>query len=169
MNFVVMGIDRVGKDTFIEYNLPDYRLTHLSKPPEGEDPLRFSKAEYCDYFLDLKKSDKVVYNRGHIDEFVYAPMYRDYGTYWLEIMEQEFAPDVNNTWFVLLLSRNFSVMEDDGQSLDYERRQEEQELFEKYFDRSRVANKMKIYTISEDGYRGKEAVRNDFLAQLKEK
>ena len=52
MNYVVMGIDRIGKDTFIEYNFPDYRKIHLTKPPKGVDPLLFSKTEYCDYFTN---------------------------------------------------------------------------------------------------------------------
>ena len=72
-----MGIDRIGKDTFIENNFPGHKKIHLTKPPEGVDPLVFSKTEYRDYFCNLAKNDGLVYNRGHIDEFVYAPIYRN--------------------------------------------------------------------------------------------
>ena len=91
MNYVVMGIDRIGKDTFIENNFPTHKKIHLTKPPKDVDPLTFSKSEYCDYFVNLMKNDNLVYNRGHIDEFVYAPIYRKYSTHWLTIMEEEFA------------------------------------------------------------------------------
>lgn len=168
MNFVVMGIDRIGKDTFIEKCLTDFNLTeiHLSKPPAGVDSLMFTKAEYADYFKRLQKEDGLVYNRGHIDEHVYGPIYRKQNTYWLSIYEQEFVEDLNNTCFILLLSKNLEVMEDDGNSLDYSRRKEEQDLFIKYFDESRVKNKLKIYTIAETGYRDISDIKKDFQEQL---
>ena len=72
MNYVVMGIDRIGKDTFIENNFPGHKKIHLTKPPKDVDPLIFSKTEYCDYFCNLMKNDNLVYNRGHIDEFRYG-------------------------------------------------------------------------------------------------
>lgn len=162
MNYVIMGIDRIGKDTFIKNCLPDYEEIHLSKPPQGVDALMWTKAEYSDYFLDLKKSSGKVYNRGHIDEFVYGPIYRKVSTYWLKIYEQEYANDLNNTCFILLLSKNFDVMQDDGQSLDYSKRAEEQSLFEKHFDESPFKNKIKIYTIDENGYRDPKDILEDF-------
>lgn len=168
MNYVVMGIDRIGKDTFIEYNFPDYRKIHLTKPPKDVDPLLFSKTEYCDYFRNLKLSDHVVYNRGHIDEFVYAPLYRDYNTYWLTIMEEEFAPEVANTVFVLLYTDNFDMMVDDGLSFDFARKEEEQELFLKYFDRSKMINKIKIKVNDGNRYRSQEDIRNDLGAALRD-
>lgn len=164
MNYVIMGIDRIGKNTFIKTCLPNYEEIHLSKPPQGVDPLSWTKAEYADYFMDLKKSSGKVYNRGHIDEFVYGPIYRNLPTYWLKIYEQEFAEELDNTCFVLLLSENFDVMQDDGQSLDYSRRQEEQELFEKHFDESPFKNKIKIYTIDKNGYRSPKDIMVDFYS-----
>ena len=65
-----MGIDRIGKNTFIEKVLkdlePELTEIHLSKPPAGVDPLMFTKAEYAEYFMELKKKNHLVYNRGHI-------------------------------------------------------------------------------------------------------
>lgn len=164
MNYVIMGIDRIGKNTFISTCLPDHKEIHLSKPPKDVDALMWTKAEYAEYFIDLKNSDNKVYNRGHIDEFVYGSIYRDLPTYWLKIYEQEFAEELDNTCFVLLLSKNFDVMQDDGQSLDYSRRQEEQELFEKHFDESPFKNKIKIYTIDKNGYRSTEDIMVDFYS-----
>ena len=164
MNYVVMGIDRIGKNTFIQKCLPGYKEIHLSKPPADVDPLTWTKAEYADYFMTLKNSEGLVYNRGHIDEFVYGPIYRKVPTYWLKIYEQEVKDDLDNTCFVLLLSKNFSVMQDDGQSLDYSRREEEQNLFIKHFDESPFKHKVKIYTIDEYGYRSPNDIQADFFA-----
>ena len=167
MNYVVMGIDRIGKDTFISYNFPNHKKIHLTKPPKDVDPLMFSKAEYCDYFMNLKKSDNIVYNRGHIDEFVYAPIYRKYSTYWLTIMEQEFTQDVANTVFILLYTDNFDMMVDDGLSHDFNRKEEEQELFHKYFDQSYMINKIKIKVNDGNKYRNPEDIRNDLGEALR--
>lgn len=166
-----MGIDRIGKNTFIEKVLmpryPGLIETHLSKPPADVDPLYFTKAEYADYFMDLKKNDNKVYNRGHIDEFVYAPLYRKIDTYWLKIYEQEFSEDMGNTLFILLVSDNFDVMVDDGNSLDYSRRKEEQELFLKHFYEARLPHKLVLSTINETGYRSIEDIATDYEDGLK--
>ena len=172
MNFVIMGIDRIGKDTFIENILkpsyPDLKITHLSKPPEGENPVIFTKREYVEYFMDLMKNDDRVYNRGHIDEMVYAPLYRNLDTYWLKIYEDEFSGDLDNTVFIVLVSdNNFDAMVDDGNSLDYSKRKEEQELFLKHFYESRMRNKLVLYTIDSNGYRSIDSIRADFEDGLK--
>lgn len=172
MNFVVMGIDRIGKNTFIDNVLrmydPSLTEIHLSKPPEGEDPLIFSKTEYAEYFTSLQKKDHLVYNRGHIDEFVYGPLYREQNTYWLKIYEQEFADDLDNTVFILLFGDNGVVLEDDGKSIDYSRRMEEQDLFLQHFQESRVHNKMLIKTVNREGYRSVDDIRADFEQKLKQ-
>lgn len=170
MNFVVMGIDRIGKNTFIENVLktfdPDLKEIHLSKPPADVDPLMYTKAEYAEYFMELKKNNHLVYNRGHIDEFVYGPLYRDQNTYWLKIYEQELWDVVLNTVFILLISENFNVMQDDGNSLDYSRRHEEQDLFLKHFQESPMKNKIIIRTIDRNGYRPIESIKDDFSREL---
>ena len=170
MNFVVMGIDRIGKNTFIEKILKDFdpnlKEIHLSKPPADVDPLMFTKAEYAEYFMELKKKDHLCYNRGHIDEFVYGPLYREQNTYWLKIYEEELWDDVQNTVFILLISENFNVMEDDGNSLDYSRRQEEQDLFIKHFQESPMTNKIIIRTIDRNGYRLISSIKEDLIREI---
>lgn len=162
MNYVIMGIDRIGKNTFIKNCLPFHQEIHLSKPPTDVEPSLFTKAEYADYFINLKRNDNIVYNRGHIDEFVYGPMYRHQGTKWLQIYEEEFAEYMKNTCFILLLSSNFDIMKDDGNSLDYNKRKDEQDLFIKYFDQSPMPNKLKIFTIDNAGYRNPDNIKHDF-------
>lgn len=171
MNFVVMGIDRIGKNTFIDKILkdidPDLTEIHLTKPPADVDPLIYTKAEYAEYFMKLKTHNHLVYNRGHIDEFIYGPLYRNQNTYWLEIYEQEFAEELkNNTVFILLVADNCNVLIDDGKSLDYNRRQEEQNLFIQYFQRSPMKNKIIIRTVDYNSYRSTTVVKEDLLRGL---
>lgn len=170
MNFVVMGIDRIGKNTFIEKVLkdldPELTEIHLSKPPADVDPLMFTKAEYAEYFMELKKKNHLVYNRGHIDEFVYGPLYREQNTYWLKIYEDEMWEEMKNTVFILLISENFNVMEDDGNSLDYSRRHEEQDLFLRYFQESPMQNKIIVKTIDKNGYRNISSIKEDLIREM---
>lgn len=170
MNYVVMGIDRVGKNTFVDKVLrdldPDIQEIHLSKPPENVDPLMFTKAEYSEYFMKLKDNDHLVYNRGHIDEFVYGPLYREQDTYWLKIFEQEMSDSMDRTVFILLVSDNVNVMEDDGNSLDYSRRQEEQDLFIRNFQESPMKNKVIIRTIDRNGYRLVSSIKEDLVREM---
>lgn len=167
MNYVVMGIDRIGKDTFINNNFSFCKKIHLTKPPADVDPLLFSKSEYCEYFLNLKKSNNIVYNRGHIDEFVYAPLYRNYSTYYLNIMEEEFAQEVISTVFILLYTDNFDMIIDDGLSLDFSRKEEEQNLFIKYFNNSKMINKIMIKVNNGNKFKNQESISNEFGNKLK--
>lgn len=165
MNFVVMGIDRIGKDTFIKHILGKYKVQHLTKPPEGKDPLTWSKSQYLDYFMRLAYQDGLVFNRGHWDELVYVPKYRDYSPNYVRIMEDEYRDRLANTIFILLYTTDFNIMRDDGLSHDFARRQEEQDDFIKIFQESRL-NKLMIQVNDGDGYAGINAVRQRFIDQM---
>ena len=57
-------------------------------------------------------------------------------------------------------------MQDDGNSLDYSRRHEEQDLFLKHFQESPMKNKIIIRTIDRNGYRPIESIKDDFIREL---
>ena len=111
MNFVITGIDRIGKNTFIRRILKGYKEIHLDKPPKDSDPLTWSKSQYLDYFMTLAYQDHVVFNRGHWDELVYAPRYRDYSPNYVRIMEDEYRDSLKNTYFILLYTTDFNIMQ----------------------------------------------------------
>lgn len=165
MNFVVYGIDRIGKNTFIRNNLKDHTLIELTKPPKGVDPLEYSKAEYLDYFMRLKYEDNLVFSRGHVDEYVYAPKYRSYSTNYLTEMENKFINDVSkNLINIMLYTTNFDFLQDDGLSLDYTRRQEEQEDFFNLIPKQYKTIYIKVNDF--DSYKPKELITSDFISQL---
>lgn len=165
MNFVIMGIDRIGKDTFIRKILNGYKARHLTRPPEGADPLQWTRTQYMDYFMTLAYQDRVVFNRGHWDELVYAPRYRNYDPGYVRIMEDEYRDELANTIFILLYTTDFDIMKDDGKSLDYSRRQEEQESFIEKFNQSRL-NKMMIQVNEGNRYAGTNIVRQRFIDSM---
>ncbi len=165
MNFVITGIDRIGKNTFIRRILKGYKEIHLDKPPKEADPLTWSKSQYLDYFMTLAYQDHVVFNRGHWDELVYAPRYRDYSPDYVRIMEDEYRDNLQNTCFILLYTTDFNIMKDDGKSHDFGRRQEEQEDFIKKFEESKL-NKMMIQVNEGNHYAGQNIVRQRFIDNL---
>ena len=99
------------------------------------------------------------------DELVYVPKYRDYSPNYVRIMEDEYRDRLANTIFILLYTTDFNIMQDDGLSHDFARRQEEQDDFIKIFQESRL-NKLMIQVNDGDGYAGINAVRQRFIDQM---
>lgn len=165
MNFVVTGIDRIGKNTFIDNVLKGYRQIHLDKPPKDKDPLIWSKSQYLDYFMTLAYQNNVVFNRGHWDELIYAPRYRDYSPNYVRIMEDSYRDELYNTIFILLYTTDFNIMQDDGQSHDFSSRQEEQEDFIKKFQESKL-NKLMIKVNDGDHYASHDVIAQRFIDAL---
>ncbi|MCF0117756.1 MAG: hypothetical protein HUJ61_06905 [Bacilli bacterium] len=168
MNYVIMGIDRIGKDTFIKNNLSFCKSTHLTKPPANIDPFEFSKQQYKDYFINLQTSDNCVYNRGHIDEYVYTSLYRYYSVDYINDLENEFKDKVFSTVFLLLYTDNFDILIDDGKSFDFNKKEDEQKLFIKYFIESKMYNKIMIKVNDKDKYKSYEKISDEFGKALKE-
>lgn len=72
---VVEGIDRAGKSSFIQYigEQLGWPITKMRVPKSPRDAVLFYK-QYWDQLRDYPHS--LVYDRGHISEAVYAPLYR---------------------------------------------------------------------------------------------
>ena len=57
-------------------------------------------------------------------------------------------------------------MEDDGNSLDYSRRHEEQDLFLRHFQESPMQNKIIVKTIDKNGYRNISSIKEDLIREM---
>ena len=149
MSYIIEGLDRLGKSTLIKnLNLP---FIHLTKPDcKPEDYKEYQYNLYMSVFKHLT-TDNVVYDRCHLSEYVYAPLYRNYsGDYVFEI-ENYF--DLSSIQLILL-TENFKIsnhFQDDGLSFDITKRQEEQELFIDAFSKSQIPNKKIICVTADDG------------------
>lgn len=165
--FMIEGLDRLGKDTLINgilHRRGFHHVLHYSKPAQLEcympaedgDPIeskrealfRYQEASFRTMFSLVRdaKFSHLIFNRAHLGECVYAPLYRGYdGSYVFE-MERSFVRDANNLRLILL-TEDFEIAQhfvDDGESFDITKRRQEQQLFLDAFDRSAISDKRVI-------------------------
>ncbi|NPC53304.1 hypothetical protein HPC50_40375 [Corallococcus exiguus] len=160
--FLIEGIDRLGKNELLDgiqhrcgYHLTIHyqkpiKLTYYSNKDSETSERQYQEASFRTMFQLLRgeQETRIIFNRAHIGECVYAPVYRKYsGDYVFEI-EREFKADELPRTRLILLTEDFSVSRhfiDDGKSLggptDIKRRGKEQDLFLAAFDRSIIKDK----------------------------
>jgi len=157
--FIIEGVDRMGKSTLIQGLLDTlgYHLTiHYAKPQKLRayadlpDPaFRYQWELYNQMFGLIDQQAKVIFDRGHLGELVYAPMYRKYDVGYVRDMEA--ASDTSNTRLVLLTTSDWSFIQDDGNSIDFNRKEEEQAAFIKVFEQSAIKDKVLVDVSSGKG------------------
>lgn len=183
--FGIEGLDRLGKSTLIEgirQKLGYYEVIHFSKPqkleaykgsktvyfrgdgviphqvpPEHAQAFHYQRAGFLNSMLLAKSGARIIFDRWHIGEAVYAPMYRGYdGDY---VFEQELSTGLADTDNVrlILLTEDFDIAKhfvDDGESLGpIEKREEEQQRFIAAFHRSNIRDK-RIISVTDPGLGG---------------
>lgn len=164
IKFLIDGLDRLGKSSLIQGIRDDmgyFEIIHFSKPQalkvynelstnEGEFNKLQSYYRYqrngFDNMMKLLNSDaKIIFDRTHLGEYVYSPMYRSYSGEYVFELEKQYAVDRLNGVRLILLVENFSASKhfvDDGQSLGpLEKRQEEQNRFLSAFNNSIIKDK----------------------------
>lgn len=153
MQFLIDGIDRLGKSSLAN-NIMDrvgYRLMiHYDKPKllskyanRSSDPLRLYQEMCNETMFDLIDSGMgIITDRTHLGELVYAPMYRGYdGDYVLRLERNVYTDDCR---LILLITTNFDMLEDDGESFDFSKKEEEQAKFLEAFRESSIKDKIII-------------------------
>lgn len=184
-HFLLEGIDGVGKDTLIrgiQDRLGYHQVFHYQKPLQldfyavgssGSEVLRrYQEASFRMMFQFLcgVPSTKIICNRAHLGESVYAPIYRGYSGEFVFRLEHEFDVErLRHVRLVLLVedfveSRHFV---DDGQSLGgAEKRQEEQNIFRGAFDTSMFSDKRIVCVTdrSTGQFRSRESILDEVLS-----
>lgn len=184
--FLIDGIDRLGKSTLcknIKRELGHYQLIHSSKPeildyykayPHGNDvdPLQLHQKQLNKNMWKLIQSEaKLIFDRTHLGEMVYAPLYRGYSGDYVYTYETSNC----NARLILLITTNFDMLEDDGESFDWDNKVKEQKLFLSAFNKSNLSDKVIIDVHNGNGgYKSeteilKEALKVDKLLYFKEK
>jgi thymidylate kinase len=183
--YLIEGLDRLGKSTLIESILQArgyHQIIHYSKPrvleyhqPRFEDEAKnksYALREYQYHSFRtmmglVRAADrgeaKLIMDRAHLGEYVYAPLYRNYDAGYIFDLETDFFVDKLVNTKLILLTENFEISKhfaDDGESLGPESaRAKEQEMFLAAFEKSRFSNKKIICVTGEDGnFRPKEAI-----------
>lgn len=177
---IVEGIDNVGKSTFIDavIRLHGFRQVikfDKPKPCLSQTPKQYQQASFEAGFDLIEKaisSSKtcLIFDRFHLGEVVYSPLYRGYSGDYVMDLEKEFAKRVNGSLraqicLLFLKTSDFSIITDDGKSFDPKKQEIEQSLFQDTFDRS-VLPKICL-DVSADSYvpndTDRENVKNGFV------
>lgn len=191
MKFLIDGIDRLGKSTLINgiqerlgyhlvihYDKPKLLQAHQTYNVDGKieqlpkaAALQIYQEETNKFMFELLRTNvPIIFDRTHLGEMVYAPIYRDYsGDYVLNhegrlIFDR---PDyAKTTKLILLTTSDFSIMKDDGGGFDWNRKEEEQELFLEAFKKSHLSNKIIIDVADgRGGYRNPYDILEEALSK----
>mgnify|MGYP001604990102 CR=1 FL=1 len=157
---VIEGTDNTGKDTqqkLIIKNFSDltFHCFHYSSLPFKDKikHIEYSTLMYDDMFSlikdNLDKTDRnFIFNRSHLGEAVYSPLYRDYSGDYVFDIEEKWIDDLKDHIYLIVLTNDPKTIlkRDDGLSFykDEKGVQNEIELFEKAFDKSKIKNKILI-------------------------
>ena len=168
-SIIIEGVDRLGKDTVIKgllERLGFMQVIHYQKPlllkklvtdahhsavmvsKSADDMKRdalkaYQIASFESMFHLLQSDAKLILNRAHLGEMVYAPRYRGYdGSY---VFEQEHrSGPFDHVLLVLLHTSDFSFIADDGESFNFDQKDEEQLDFVHAFEKSAIRYKLML-------------------------
>jgi len=177
MNFIIEGVDRLGKGTLIgliQEKFGYHTVIHYEKPKALEyynDPTfggimhtlpPLGKYQYISFsrgFDMLRCCDGLIFDRFHLGEVLYAPRYRGYSGDYVFELENQFTSSMDswakgysrNVKLILLTTSDFSFIQDDGLSFDFSAKESEQEDFIAAFERSTMPNKVMIDVCNGNG------------------
>ena len=169
---IIEGVDRTGKDALIkglQDRLGFFQVIHYQKPlllerfvnevsqrkdvQEADVKREALKAYQQESFRAMFKlmsgmiNPRIICNRAHLGETVYAKRYRGYdGSYVFDIEKQFDYPGgpLSQVLLVVLHTTDFSFISDDGLSFDVTKREEEQADFIEAYHKSSIPNKVLI-------------------------
>lgn len=171
--FLIEGVDRMGKSTLIKNLLDElgyHLVVHYDKPKKLKtyaakyiDPLLTYQFElYNQMFKMIERDDYVIFDRAHLGEMVYAPMYRKYDVGYIRSLELSYRTD--SARLVLLTTSDFSFIKDDGLSIDFAKKEEEQARFIQAFNASAIQDKVLVDVSNGKGsYKSPEAILAEVL------
>lgn len=159
--FLIDGIDRLGKSTLINNIMNElgyHQVIHFDKPVSLA---KYNKPDYLyhrkvnedlqEYQFECNinmfkmihgNSAKIIFDRTHLGEMVYASKYRGYdGKYIYDIEKNH---DTSDSRLILLITTDFSFQKDDGESFDWSERVNEQQDFINAFLKSNIKDKVII-------------------------
>lgn len=168
--YIIEGIDRLGKDTLIanlQRALGHHFVLHFSKPQAlpcyGSDLKKYQSESFTHGFRVLNAIENnqyidwkmpTIFNRFHLGEAVYADLYRGYKGDYVFTLENRFqAEKLEKTKLILLTTSDFSFIQDDGESFDFSKKEQEQEIFKNAFAKSSFPNKAIIDVSANGAYR----------------
>lgn len=155
---IIEGLDRCGKDTLIQRLQEESQRTetvHWGFPQgsTNEEKTAYQKSSFLQnmvnyHMLNTEATcDILIWNRAHIGEYVYGPLYRESDPNWVFELENQYLAEEKEVYLVLLYADpSFLVKEDDGKSFstDLNKKAQEVRLFFEAFGKSRIPQKLLI-------------------------
>lgn len=167
----IEGIDKIGKSLLIEgiqQQLGYFQVIHFGKPrrlqayansiaqiPVDADPqlYNYQQVSFRNSMKLSQSGARIVFDRWHLGECVYAPLYRKYSGDYVFQLEKKIGLDQTNFVRLILLVEDFSCschFVSDGNSFDDAKRKEEQGLFIEAFNKSIIRDKRIICVTDPD-------------------
>ncbi len=158
---IIEGTDNTGKDTqqnlIIEKvnNLVFQKLHYSSLPfkDDKEKHISYSQKMYDDMFkLMIASKDKdinLIFNRSHLGESVYSPLYREYSGDYVFDIEKKYVKQLRKELYLITLTNDPHTIlkRDDGLSFygNEEEVKAEVDGFNRAHRLSKIKNKLKIH------------------------
>lgn len=170
--YAIEGIDHLTKSTLIDGIRQAegyYEVIHFTKPEKlklyAEKTMRempwgsfhlsdsvlplliYQQACFWNSMVMVQSGARLIFDRWHLGEVVYSPLYRGYSGDYVFALEYEFDLDELADVRLILLTEDFTISKhfvSDGESFDDGKRKEEQALFIKAFERSIIRDKRVI-------------------------
>lgn len=187
--FGIEGLDRLGKSTLIDgirNRLGYFEVIHFSKPqkldvysntlpvagvpPHSLQAYHYQQESFRNSMLLAKSGSRVIFDRWHLGEAVYSPMYRLYDGSYVFDFEKHHDLDYVGGLRLILLTEDFQIARhfvDDGESLGtIDDREEEQRRFIEAFNRSIILDK-RIICVTDPGlggFKSKNRILDEALA-----
>jgi thymidylate kinase len=157
---IIEGTDNCGKSTQAEYLIKNlshmiFHKIHYSSLPFKDDKKKnqdYSLRMYNDMFRMMKgfkdNNINIIFDRSHLGESVYAPLYRGYSGDYVFNLEKEYVNDLKNNLYLITLTNdpNIIMSRDDGKSF-YENEEgvkAEVDGFQRAHRMSHIKNKLLI-------------------------
>jgi len=151
---IIEGQDNCGKSTLINQLMkmnpnPKRLMIHSSTPPTEVDALEWSKSHYNNVLEEaLSLSDTgwdVYFDRAHLGEYVYGPIYRQTPGDWIFDTEVRCGYDgeEENIFLIVLTGTNEHLNKnDDGKSISTDCFDAERAAFYEAFTKSTIQTKL---------------------------
>ena len=155
---IIEGTDNVGKDTqqdLIIKNFPRkvFHKVHYSAVPfKGKEGIDYSARMYTDMFemmMSCKHKDiNIIFNRSHLGESIYAPLYRGYNGDYVFDIEKGYVNSLRENLYLITLINDPKIIlsRDDGKSF-YKNEEEVKAEIDGFIHahrKSKIKNKLKI-------------------------
>ena len=172
MKILLEGIDGIGKSSLSKelakgFNIPC--IKHLGKPKSIKRykgcKIKYQLEVFRRFNRIMLSDIDIVYDRAHLGEFVYGPLYR--GKPCCTLRKIENGTRTKDIALILLVTDNFEMLRDDGENFNSNNQKIEQEMFKNAFHESRIKDKIMIQVNEGNNFRNRDDIIKEVQLKLR--